>query len=1353
MPARASASGSKDGTAPAAPRFVHLHLHSEYSLLDGGNRIERLCERVHELGMDSVAVTDHGNLFGAYEFYSTARKHGIKPILGIEAYVAPGDRRDRTHTGVADGGFHLVLLAETLEGWRNLLRLSSDAFINGFYYKPRMDKTTLAEWNRGLIAINGHLGSSIAFHLEQFARSGQAQHWDAAVAEAEWHARTFGPDEHGEPRFYIELQRHVEEQERINPHLKRLARKLNLPLVCDNDAHFLRRQDHDTHDTLCCISMGKSKDSPDRIRYSEELHVKSPAEMHELFAQDDAEREALANTVRIADRCQVELPAGENHAPVVRVRHPGHAAAYDPARDGDLTEWFKAYCRGFELLPFDQTRDAHLDVAALREECDRALHDLGEAGLVWRYGPAGATPEVRARLERELRVLSEKAISAYFLIVWDFVNWARQRGIPANARGSGVGTMVGYVLGLSNACPVRYGLLFERFTDPDRSEYPDIDVDICQDGRADVIAYVRAKYGHVAQIATFGRLKAKAAIKDVARVFGLPPAEGQRLANLVPGELDITLDDALQRNPDFKAAYDADATTRRVVDTARGLEDHARSLGIHAAGVVIATRPLDTIVPLCRPSGGGEDLITQWDGPTCEKIGLLKMDFLGLRTLTIIEAAKGRIRACMDDAAIHRAVGREPGDGGPHPLDLDRVDMTDERVFDLFRRAETGGVFQFESAGMRRLLADMRPDRLEDLIAANALFRPGPMELIPHYNARKHGREPTPASHEVIERFTRETHGIMVYQEQVMQVLHGLGGIPLRAAYTVIKAISKKKQDVINATRGDFVRGAGERGVAAAAANELFDLILKFAGYGFNKSHSTGYAIIAYQTAYLKTYFPAHFMAAVLTLESQAQKIEDWSRFLDECRRIPFPDSTRTRPHVGVEVKPPDVNLSDADFSVVQMPGEPRDNLHGHIRFGLKAIKGTGDSAVRAILEERARNGPFTGLHDFCERVDLRSVNRATIEALAKAGAFDSLHGAEARSAVHATVEEAIRAGQTRHEDRRVGQMTFFGDFGAGADAASPATPESPASPTATGAAPGLDVHGATAITRGGAPRAGGRAGGAAVTRAGLRATPPWTRSVTLAHEKEALGFHVSGHPLDEHRAELAAFCSADSRALADLPADQAVVIGGLVQSVNQVTTTRGASAGQRMGLITVEDSFGPVRGVVFAENFAKYGELLQKDRIVLLVGTVERRGAEPSIKVDRVIPIEEAAQHLAMRLELLIDAGEHGPDGSDAAGSTATTESVKSALEMARGFLRQASGSVANLRGRPVAVHLHVHAQGRVVELHARGLSVVPERGLIAKLSSALEGVGRVRVVGGYVPQRERPAWTRRAWQGSERN
>ena len=1270
-------------------RFVHLHLHSEYSLLDGGNRLEKLVKRVKELGMDAVAVTDHGNLFGALEFFLTAKKEGVKPILGIEAYVAPGDRRDRTPTGVADGGFHLVLLAQDLGGWRNLVKLSSDAFVNGFYYKPRMDKSTLAELNRGLIAINGHLGSSIAHHLEQFVRTNQSRHWDAAVEEARWHAETFGPDEHGEPRFYVELQRHVEDQERINPLLKKLARKLSIPLVCDNDAHFLRREDHDAHDTLCCISMGKTKDVPDRLRYPEELYVKSPAEMHALFAEDDAEREALANTVRIAARCNVELPLSERHAPVVRIRHAGRKPAYDPARDGDLTEWFKGYCRTIELLPFDRTKDAGVDEATLRADCDRALRDLCEAGLTWRYGPGGVTPEVRARCERELKVLADKAISAYFLIVWDFVNWARQHGIPATARGSGVGTMVGYVLGLSNACPVRYGLLFERFTDPDRSEYPDIDIDLCQDGRGAVIQHVRQKYGHVAQIATFGRLKAKNAIKDVARVMGVPPAEAQRISNLVPEAPDMTFEKAFAQSPDFQKAYDGDEQVRRVVDAARQLENHARTQGIHAAGVVVATQPLDTIVPLCRPTGGGDDLVTQWEGPLCEKAGLLKMDFLGLRTLSTIELCRTLVRDSMSEEAIWRAVRRDPADGGPHPLDMDRIPLDDQRVLELFRRADTGGVFQFESGGMRRLLAEMKPDRLEDLIAANALFRPGPMSLIPEYNARKHGREPVPPVHEAVDALLGETYGIMVYQEQVMQVLHLLGGIALRQAYTVIKAIGKKNEKVISATREEFVKGAAARGVGEARASELFDLIVRFAGYGFNKSHSTGYAIVAYQTAYLKTWFPNHFMAAVLTFESQAQKVEDWAVYLDECRRTAFPDSTEARPHVGVEVRPPDVNLSDADFAVVYGDGEPHDSVHGHVRFGLKAIKGSGETAIKAIVAERRERGRFRDLFDFCDRVDLRAVNRATIEALVKGGAFDSLHGTEARAALVATIEDAIRSGQSKDQDRRAGQMTFFGDFEA---APAPA---------------------------GGAPAAGT-----------LRKVAPWDRMQALAFEKEALGFHVSGHPLDQYRDEIATFCTGPLARIAQMPQDASVVAGGMLTRVRAVVAKTGKSAGQRMAMFTLADQASSLEGVVFAQTFAAHAEVMQQDRVVLMVARLDHSRGSPQLVVDRIIPIEDAAQHLATRLEISVVAGrESDPE-------------AMGALQMASGILRQAAGSVAALSGRPVDVDVRTEVGGRVVLMRSSALHVVPERALLTKLATALDGVARVRVLGGYVPQRERPRW-----------
>ena len=1292
-----------DGPAAAAggtSTFAHLHLHSEYSLLDGGNTVERLLKRVKELGMDAVAVTDHGNLFGAMEFYLAAKDSGVKPILGIEAYVAvdrdgkQGDRRDKTHTGEKDGGWHLVLLAENITGWRNLLKLSSDAFLNGFYYKPRMDKSTLAQWGDGIIAINGHLGSSIASHLVDFVKSGEDPvFWQRAVDEAKWHAANFKPNEKGEPRFYIELQRHVPEQEEINPWLRKLAKDLGLPLVVDNDAHFLRAEDHDVHDTLCCISMQRMKDESNRIKYPESLYVKSPQEMRALFP-DAEDAEALANTARIAARCDVKLPKGENHAPVVKVKHPGVGPKYAPEKDGDLTEWFKAYCRLFETLPFDATKDTTKDdgsAADLKAGCDRALRDLCEAGLIWRYGHDGVTPAIRARLDRELSILADKSISAYFLIVWDFVNWARQRGIPANARGSGVGTMAGYVLGLSNACPEKYGLLFERFTDPDRSEYPDIDIDICQDGRASVIDYVRRKYGHVAQIITFGRLKAKAAVKDVARVMGLLPAEGQNLANLIPAELDITIEEAIAKEPKIAQMISADPKIARVFDHARGLEDHARNQGVHAAGVIVATRPLDDIVPLCRAAGGAEEAVTQWDGPTCEKVGLLKMDFLGLRTLSTIEFAKKLIRETLPAEEIYRAVGREAdakraaaGETVLDPLDLDRIPLDDQRVLELFRRGDTNGIFQFESGGMKKLLVDMKPDRLEDLIAANALFRPGPMDLIPDYNARKHGRQSVPKVHEVVERFTAETYGIMVYQEQVMQVLHHLGGIPLRGAYTVIKAISKKKQDVINGARADFVKGAAERGLADAKATELFELILKFAGYGFNKSHSTGYAIIAYQTAYLKTYFPAHYMSAVLSFESQARKVEEWSVYLDDCRRLVYPDHSPKKPHIGVEVRAPDVNLSEEDFAVVYPPGEKPHAWRGHIRFGLKAIKGIGAGAIRAIIDERRKSGPFKSIFDFCERVDSRSINKAGLEGLVKAGCFDSLHGTERRAAMVASLESAIAAGQSLAKDRAGGQETFFGAF----EAAAP------------------------------------RQGTAAAT---LRQVAPWEPTEVLRYEKEALGFHVSGHPLDAWRAQTDAFATADVKTLMEAPQDTPCVVAGLVARSRVVVTQKGKNPGSKMMVLGIADREATMDAVLFTDAFAKFGHLVATDRAVLLVGALDRARGEPNIIVDRVIAMEDAERHLGTRLEVAVDCM---GDAEQAAEGT---------LEMVAGLLKQASSGAALAEGRPVDVVVHLDREARRTTLHSHRLRVVPEPALIDALRRIV-GTDGVRVKGGWTPERRKP-------------
>jgi len=778
-------------------------------------------------------------------------------------------------------------------------------------------------------------------------------------------------------------------------------------------------------------------------------------------------------------------------------------------------------------------------------------------------------------------------------------------------------------------------------------------------------------------------------VKDVARVMGLTPAEGQNLANLVPAELKITLDEAVQKEPVLAKLISEDARVRRVFEHAKGLEDHARNQGVHAAGVIVATRPLDDIVPLCRAAGGAEDAVTQWDGPTCEKVGLLKMDFLGLRTLSTIELAKKLIRETLSEEEIHRAVGRTaPKKGeaaGTDPLDLDRIPLDDPKVLALFCRADTNGVFQFESGGMKKLLMGMQPDRLEDLIAANALFRPGPMDLIPDYNARKHGKQEVPKVHEVVERFTAETYGIMVYQEQVMQVVHHLGGVPLRAAYSLIKAISKKKVEEINKVRAQFVKGAAEKGLTAAKAEELFELILKFAGYGFNKSHSTGYAIIAYQTAYLKTYFPAHYMSAVLSFESQARKIEEWSIYLDDCRRLVYPDHSAKKPHIGVEVRPPDVNLSEEDFAVVYGPDEKRTALGGHIRFGLRAIKGIGGAAMRAVIEERRKNGPFASMFDFCERVDAKFVNRAGIEGLVKAGCFDSLHGAENRASVVASIESAIAAGQALARDRAGGQENFFGMFES-------AAPKAAAAPAVS-----------------------------------LRKVAPWDRMEALRFEKEALGFHVSGHPLDVWREQVKSFCTADVKKLMEAAQDTPCVVAGLVARTRVVVTQKGKNPGSKMMILGLADKNATMDAVLFTDAFAKYGDLIVNDRPIVVIGSVDRARGEPNIIVERVIALEDAEKHLGMLLEVAVECG---GEAATAAGGT---------LEMLAGLLKQASNSVALAQGKPVDVMIHLDGDARRTTLQSYRMRVVPDRTLLEALR-ALVGRDGVRVRGGWTPERKKP-------------
>ncbi len=1441
--------------------FVHLHLHSEYSLLDGGNRIDRLVARVAELGMNAVAVTDHGNIFGAVAVYQACKDKGIKPILGVEAYVTPPGkpRTDRTYTGGGEGGYHLVLLAQNLTGWRNLMVLCSEAYLTGFYYKPRIDRELLAKHSEGLIAINGHLGSEIGEHLLDYARSGEEKHWAAAVESARWHAGTFGAREEETkrrrdgvqaknseasatsslrhtvsspllPRFYLELQHHVHEQIQINPLIVKLAKELGLPLVCDNDSHFLRAEDHDAHDTLICISTGKLKSEPNRMRYDPALYVKSPEEMRGL-ARDPAMQaevreiwsEACDNTLRIAEACEVSLPIGASHAPMVRVvrkgtkprRHEGtkgkanaesrtpKAGDWDglPRHDdakfgGDLTAWYKAYCDEFEAVPLsvpDGTSedDRKAMFAEAKGECDAALRRLAEAGFVWRYGaddpsrhsalgirhsgqnvaptlaanaesrtPSAEGSERLARLERELKILADKNISAYFLIVWDFVNWGRQQGIPALARGSGVGTMVGYVLGLSNACPVQYGLLFERFTDPDRSEYPDIDIDLCQEGRASVINYVRQKYGHVAQIITFGTMKARAAVRDVARVLNVSLPAADRIAKLIPETLNITLEAALEEEPELRAIYDGQTksidkindrlgaeqhvdadTILQLIDNARTLEGQARHASVHAAGVIVATRPLHEIVPLYKQPGSEDDaIVTQWDGPTCEKMGLLKMDFLGLRTLTTIERAKKLIREGLSEQDIWEAVGRggeykQWRSGGvadsaiskpPHPLDLDRLSYTDPAVFTIFQRGETTGVFQFESPGMRRLLVEMKPDRLEDLIAANALFRPGPMDLIPEYNRRKHGTDAVPKVHEIVDRYTSETYGVMVYQEQVMQVVHGLGGIKLRDAYTLIKNISKKKYDKVEKDRPKFVEGAQKQGLTKQKAEDLFELILKFAGYGFNKSHSTGYAIVAYQTAYLKTYFPNQYMAAFLTYESQASKVADWIPYLEDCKQTRFVDpATGKTVRAGVEVRPPDINLSQADFAVVfeeerqsasgighqsQTPSAqcpvPRAALlrshQGHIRFGLKAIKGVGDKAIDAIVRERhAGAEPFSSLHDFCERILAKGsglINKAALENLIKCGAFDGVHGRAARAAMVASIEPAISAAQKAAADKAAGQNALFGG-GGGADSTSKAEPAAP-----------------------------------------LARVNPWPEREALEHEKSVLGFYVSSHPLDAWRDWLGVFATTNALGVKNLPQDSRVVLGAMVQSVRAMVARNGKSAGQKMAGLVLEDASGTVPSVCFADAFARFGHLIDGDRILFVLGRVDLSRGDAQIIVERLVPIE-GIPLLPGRLRIYVPGMRLNGSGVGA---------VERLAELAAGAAPPPGASLKSETGDTIPLfplELVVDApHGRVLIEADRGLRLNPTPELVRAIAG-ITGPSSVRVMGGVAIDREqpRPSWQQR--------
>ena len=1066
------------------PSFVHLHVHTEYSLLDGACRISDLVKAAAHQGSGAVAVTDHGNLFAAIEFYQAAVAAGIKPILGYEAYVAPGRRQDReTLPGSQDAGHHLVLLAADERGYRNLLRLATTAYLDGFYYRPRIDKQVLAEHAEGLIGLSACLQGEVPRRLLAGDEDGARR----AVAQ---YREILGPE-----NFYLEVQDHaIEDERRARPMLVGLAREMGVPLVATNDVHYLSVDDTRAHDVLLCINTGKLLSDANRMRYRErEFHLKTHDEMQSRFPDLP---EALANTVEVAGRCNLGLPFGRHHAPVY------------PVPAGETPE------------------------SMLRRLC--------EEGLERRYGKA--TKAIRDQLEHELAIIQAKGFSSYFLIVWDFVRYAHDRGIPCAARGSGVGCLVAYLLGLSSVDPLRYGLLFERFMDPSRNEMPDLDIDICQDGRQEVIRYVHEKYGqeNVAQIITFGTMAARAAVRDVGRVLDMPLVEVDRIAKLIPAQLHMTLERALVQEPDLARLVESEPKVRDLMDIARRLEGLARHASVHAAGVVIADAPLVGYVPLCRV---GDDVTTQWEMHAVGRAGLLKMDFLGLRTLSTIQRAVSLVRE-------HRGV----------EVDLERIDLEDAEVFGLFQRGETKGIFQFESAGMRDLLQKIRPDKLEDLIAANALYRPGPMIMIDSYLERKHGRVTYDYPHPVLKEVLGETYGIMAYQEQVMRMANRLGGIPLERAYKLIKAISKKDRDVIEAERDAFLTGARKHRLRPGVAEEIWQLITHFGGYGFNKSHSARYAQIAYQTAYLKVHYPVEFMAALLTYEmADTDKVAE---YIDECRRM------------GIEVAPPDINESGADFTVV---GD-------RLRFGLAAVKGIGERAVEAIEVARRQVGRFRSLFHFAEHVDPSAVNRAVADSLVKCGAFDST-GAR-RSQLAAVSDRALAAGAAAQEDRRRGQMNFFGQLAAD---------------------PGAPGHEEQALPD----------------------IPEWPEGQLLKYEKDVLGFYVSSHPLAEHEPVLRHFSTASTADLAQYPDGTEVVLGGMIGPVRPLFTKKGRNAGAKMAAFDFEDLAGKTSCIIFPQDYEKHQELVRKDSIVFIRGQVDRRREEPSVRVSQVFTLEEGQRAL----------------------------------------------------------------------------------------------------------------------------
>ena len=1110
-------------TASGAVPFVHLHTHSHYSLLDGVCKFDALLNRAKELEMPAIAITDHGNMYGALEFYQKALDAGVKPIIGYEAYMAPGSRYEHSEKRM----FHLTLLAMNDQGYKNLLRLSSTAFLDGFYYKPRIDRDVLEQYNEGIICLSGCLSGELARTLAN--GQGSTESYNKAREIALWHKKVFGD------RYYIELQNHgLPEQATALKYELKLARELGIPTVATNDAHYVLHEDADVQDLVLCINTGKFRTDLNRMKMdSDQFYIKSGREMLDAIPEDP---DAVWRTLEIADRCNLNLEFGKRFFPI-----------FTPPDGYSSDDYLRKLC-----LEGLKRRYANNPKRMVNGE-------LSE--------------EVMARLDRELGVIQKLGFSNYFLIVWDFANEAHRRGIYCTARGSGVGALVSYGLNLSQVCPLEFDLLFERFLDENRLEAPDIDIDFEQAKRGEIIDYVKEHYGaeKVAQLGVFGTMAARLAIKDCGRALGVPLATVNNVSALVPEGPKMNLNKAFDQSPELAKAYGENEDVRELIDYARQVEGLARHAGTHACGVIISQTDLTDYVPV-QKLANKEDVVTQWQGAEVEKAGLLKMDFLGLRNLTILSDAVSLIRQTTGET-----------------IDPNNLPPDDPETYALLCRGETKGVFQLESKGIRDLLVKMKPDGIRDLIAVLALYRPGPLEggMVDEYVDVKHKRKEAVYLHPVLKEVLEETNGVMVYQEQIMRILNKLGKIPLSSAYTCIKAISKKKHEKIAKFNEQFVEGAIENGLTAEKGQELFELIKKFAGYGFNKSHSTAYAHVAYATAYLKAHYPAEFMAALLCGDISQRnftKRDKTVEHVDDCKRM------------GVPVVPPNVNLCDPLYKVVD----------GKIYFGLTAVKACGEDAMKEIVRARDEGGPFKNLFDFYERVDSKIVGRASVESLIKCGAFDCF-GAK-RSQLMLSVEKALKGGQAAALDRERGQRSLFA-FGDQEE-------EDQEDPAAS-----ADF--------------------------GLPDVDEWNCKEKAGYEKETLGFYVTSHPLDEQRSTLKLFATSTTK-LADMPNRTSCTIGGAISGVmTKMAKKTKPNSLNTFAFFQLEDLDGSIRCACWSDAYDKYGQFLQNDAIVFLRGRVDKKvkqntssnedgdeNSEPEIEVtffvDEAIPFTEAANQMS---------------------------------------------------------------------------------------------------------------------------